>query len=221
MWQNRRNIQKGGTAEAMKSKSEFHLSVGTSSILMIFVVLCLTTFGVLSFVTANSDYKLSRKNADAVTAYYQADSKADELLKTIDSQLLLAQESAQYCETNTDVSKIPHAEQYRQNSEFRQVTALMQTGKTSDQKAAEAYCWFVYFLLSNQKTISVEKPDSTAVTAPMQASYAVPVSGSQRLEVTVAINPFGSTPRCKVISHKLTSAMTAGEDTHIQVWNGE
>ncbi len=205
----------------MKNKSEFHLSVGTSSILMIFVVLCLTTFGVLSFVTANADYKLSRKNADAVFAYYQSDSKADELLKMIDSRLLLARESAKYCETNTDISKIPHAEQYRQNRDFRQVTALMQTGKPSDQKAAQAYRWFVYFLLSGQNTVSMEKPDSAAVNSPLQVSFAVPVSGSQRLEVTAAINPFGSTPRYKIISHKLTSTLAAGEDTHIQVWNGE
>lgn len=206
----------------MKQKNELHLSVGTSSILMIFVVLCLTTFGVLSYVTANADYKLSQKNADAVTAYYQADSKANELLKTIDSQLLLANESARYFVTGTDSSKIPHVEQYRQKSEFSQAAALLkQADKTPAQKAAQAYRLFAYLLLFGRNGISMEKPDFTAVDSSMKVNYTVPVSSSQQLEVTVTVGKFGDKTRCRVTSHKLTSTLEAGGDTHIQVWNGE
>ena len=189
---------------------------------MIFVVLCLTTFGVLSYVTANADYKLSKKNADAVTAYYQADSKANQLLKTIDSQLLLANDSAKYCETGIDSSKIPNMEQYRQKSEFSQVTALLkQADKTPSQKAEGAYRYFAYLLLSGRDGISMEKPNFTAVDSAMKVNYIVPVSSTQQLEVTVSISKFGEDPRCKVTSHKLTSTLTTGEDSHIQVWNGE
>jgi hypothetical protein len=204
-----------------KEKNEFHLTVGTSSILMIFVVLCLTTFGVLSFVTANADYKLSNKNAEAVTAYYQADSKANELLKTIDSELLLARESAKYCETGTDSGKIPNAEQYRQEDEFLQVTALLkQTDKTPGQKAEEAYRYFVYLLFSGRKDITIEKPDFKA-DSEIKLHYTVPVSDSQQLEVTVAVNKYGDKTRCKIIGHKLTGTLTTGTESHIQVWNGE
>ena len=41
-----------------KEKRSFGLSIGSSSILMVFVVLCLTTFATLSLVSANADYKL-------------------------------------------------------------------------------------------------------------------------------------------------------------------
>lgn len=48
-------------------------AVGTCSILMIFVVLCLVTFAVLSLVSAKADRALSEKNTGHVTAYYQAE----------------------------------------------------------------------------------------------------------------------------------------------------
>lgn len=48
----------------MKQQSKNHsagISIGMVSILMIFVVLCLTTFATLSFVSARADLKLSKK----------------------------------------------------------------------------------------------------------------------------------------------------------------
>ena len=45
-------------------KSKFHFSnFGFSTILLTFVMMCIMTFGVLSLITANSDYKLSQKVA--------------------------------------------------------------------------------------------------------------------------------------------------------------
>lgn len=41
------------------------LGVGTSSILLIFVLLCMITFAVLSLVSARSDYRLSQKKRRA------------------------------------------------------------------------------------------------------------------------------------------------------------
>ena len=40
-------------------------SMGASSVLMIFVVLCLTTFGVLSLVSAKADLRLTDKTLAA------------------------------------------------------------------------------------------------------------------------------------------------------------
>lgn len=64
-------------------KKGLNPSVGASSILMIFMVLCLTTFGILSFSTARADLNLTKKNAAAVLSYYDADAKAQELLQQI------------------------------------------------------------------------------------------------------------------------------------------
>ncbi len=66
-------------------KRYFHF--GFSSILLTFVMICIVTFGVLSFVTANSDYKLSEKVATKVSGYYDADSAARMELATIDHTL--------------------------------------------------------------------------------------------------------------------------------------
>ena len=64
-----------------KEKHSFGLSIGSSSILMVFVVLCLTTFATLSLVSANADYKLSRKTADA--AYYALDAAGERMLSDL------------------------------------------------------------------------------------------------------------------------------------------
>lgn len=45
---------------------------GTSSILLVFVVLCLVSFATLSIVSANADYILSKKIAERTISYYNA-----------------------------------------------------------------------------------------------------------------------------------------------------
>ena len=52
-------------------------AVGGSSLLVIFAVLCLTVFALLTLSTAAADSRLSQDAADAVEAYYQADSQAE------------------------------------------------------------------------------------------------------------------------------------------------
>lgn len=66
-----------------KEKRSFGLSIGSSSILMVFVVLCLTTFATLSLVSANADYKLSRKTADAAAAYLALDTAGERMLSDL------------------------------------------------------------------------------------------------------------------------------------------
>lgn len=63
------------------------VQVGGSTILMIFTVLCLTVFAVLSLSTAKADYTLSQKAEASATAYYAADSQAEEMLVKIDKIL--------------------------------------------------------------------------------------------------------------------------------------
>lgn len=71
----------------MKSKNNLGLNIGSSSILVIFIVLCLVTFATLSMVSANADYKLSKKLAVRTTAYYNANNKAEELLSVVDTSM--------------------------------------------------------------------------------------------------------------------------------------
>ena len=70
----------------MKSK-RYGVNIGSSSILVIFVVVCLVSFAALSIVSANSDYRLTQKMADRQTLYYQACNDAYQTLSDIDATL--------------------------------------------------------------------------------------------------------------------------------------
>lgn len=65
----------------------FSLNIGSSSTLMIFVILCLICLAVLTFVSASSDNKLSRKVLDRTTAYYNACNEAEKALAGVDHTL--------------------------------------------------------------------------------------------------------------------------------------
>lgn len=56
------------------------INTGLSSIVMVFAILCLTIFAVLSLVTAESEKKLVEKSASSVENYYAADSACEAIL---------------------------------------------------------------------------------------------------------------------------------------------
>ena len=70
-----------------KSGPEFHVNVGSSSILLIFVILCLISFATLSIVSANADAKLSRRVVERTTAYYEACNQAQADIASMDDTL--------------------------------------------------------------------------------------------------------------------------------------
>lgn len=74
----------------MKTKYRFSLSIGTSSLIMIFAVLCLTLFATLSLLMAKHEMNLSAKYAANISAYYGADTQATQNLQSIDSWLTQA-----------------------------------------------------------------------------------------------------------------------------------
>jgi len=71
----------------MRKKSQFSISIGLPSILLIFVILCLVSFGILSLVSANSDRKLSQKVLTRSTHYYKTCNEAEEMLADVHRQL--------------------------------------------------------------------------------------------------------------------------------------
>lgn len=71
----------------MNKTKNFQINVGSSSILLIFLVVCLVSFSVLSIVSANADKRLSDKVLNRTTAYYQACNSAEESLASIDKTL--------------------------------------------------------------------------------------------------------------------------------------
>ena len=71
-----------------EKSSRNKVSIGASSLILIFIVLCMATFGLLSLSSAQGDLKLARRNADAVKGYYEADNKGQQLLKDVDGVLM-------------------------------------------------------------------------------------------------------------------------------------
>ena len=77
----------------MKKRREFS-NFGFSTILLTFSMICIVTFSALAFVTANSDYKLSKRVADNNSSYYRACEKAWDEISQIDAILASAYEGS-------------------------------------------------------------------------------------------------------------------------------
>lgn len=55
------------------------IGVGSASIVLVFAVLCLTIFSLITFVVAGNDKALVEAKAEMVTGYYKADALAEQI----------------------------------------------------------------------------------------------------------------------------------------------
>lgn len=62
-------------------------NVGSASLILIFIVLCLGTFGLLALSSAGNDLDLARRNEAAVAEYYRADGEAEVFLMKVNEAL--------------------------------------------------------------------------------------------------------------------------------------
>ena len=60
-----------------KTEMKSGANIGSASLILIFIVLCLGTFGLLSLTSANNDLELAERNAAAVSGYYRADGEGE------------------------------------------------------------------------------------------------------------------------------------------------
>ncbi len=72
---------------ASKSNNTTGVNVGTSSLLLVFVVMCLVSFATLATVSANADKKLNSKIVERTSGYYDACNQAEARIADIDSTL--------------------------------------------------------------------------------------------------------------------------------------
>lgn len=83
----------------MKTK----MNIGISSLILIFIVLCLVTFGLLSLSSARNDLALAERNAEAVREYYRADAEGERFIAMADGLLMqIAAETG-----GNDLSSVP------------------------------------------------------------------------------------------------------------------
>lgn len=69
-----------------KQQSSF-VNIGSSSLLITFLILSLVTFAILSLSGAKSDYSFSQRLANHKTAYFEASNRAERILGQIDEAL--------------------------------------------------------------------------------------------------------------------------------------
>ncbi|MCL1963765.1 MAG: hypothetical protein FWF69_01720 [Firmicutes bacterium] len=81
----------------MTGKQEYRMGVGASSILMIFVVLSLTTLGMLAFASGRADLTLTERRQAQVEAYYNAAARAERIVAAIDEALLSVRRDPEAC----------------------------------------------------------------------------------------------------------------------------
>ncbi len=74
----------------MDKKHGAGIGIGYVSIMIIFAVICLTIFAVLSFQSAYSNSALTEKSAEYISEYYAADEKTAAALATLDDAALKA-----------------------------------------------------------------------------------------------------------------------------------
>lgn len=77
-----------------KRKSIGSMSLGSSILLLVFVIVSLVSFAVLSLSSAITDKKLTAQISEKNSSYYQACNLAEEYLAQIDSNLQTAYESS-------------------------------------------------------------------------------------------------------------------------------
>ena len=81
-----------------KTKFGGTIGVGYVSIMLIFTVICLTIFAVLSFQAAYSDSRLIDRSEGFTQQYYKADSRAKEILAELDGAALVASQGFDFGE---------------------------------------------------------------------------------------------------------------------------
>ncbi|WP_444642742.1 hypothetical protein ACRQU7_00100 [Caproiciproducens sp. R1] len=201
----------------MRRKGNFHLGVGASSILMIFVVLCLTTFGILSYVTANADNKISTKNAETVENYYTATAIAEQKLQKIDEALLSAREDAAKAAGGIALIQLKEYNQYKNRSELQSVTEILAGNASAEQKKAVCYRSFAQMLLTRLDGVTVEPSDGDS----LNVRFLADAGAGRQIETRLAVGAFDDAERYRITERKLTpqALESDGGDT-LELWQG-
>lgn len=203
----------------MRSNGNFQFSVGGASILMIFVVLCLTTFGVLSYVTANADNRISERNAEAVKNYYQANRQAQTKLEEVDGALAAARSDAKQAVEEGTCDGLKNKPLYQGSSEVR---AILIGDLPKAAKCAACYRIFSRLLLQNCSGVAVEAAQEGDDA--LRCSFADDADQNRRIQVKVTVNPFESAERYTVVDERLIQTQESAESTDseetLHLWQG-
>lgn len=79
-----------------KQENAYSAGIGSPSLILIFIVMCLVTFGMLSLTTAKSERNLAERNALAVKEYYRADCEGEAFYR------MVSEKTAAVCKQSSD-----------------------------------------------------------------------------------------------------------------------
>lgn len=142
-----------------KSEIKPKVSIGSSSLILIFIILCLATFALLSLSNAGGDWRLAERNANAVKVYYAADAEGEEFVRRVDRAVAAADAAAGNASARSRILAAELGAHYQADTQ----TVVTDIGMDFDQAlhielildGAGGYrigCWKVY----NQKDYEID-----------------------------------------------------------------
>lgn len=154
----------------MKDKQQsYFVNIGSSSLLVIFLVLCLVTFAILSLSSARSDYSFSEKMAAHKQEYYEASERAEVVIGEIDEVL------------------------YRVSNEVGLVSQSDRAGQSDTGEAFAAYLTAVASALSGAQfeeiSLQLEQLETNG-----RIFFQVPAGEQQALLVTIQVKDYRKYP---------------------------
>lgn len=135
----------------MKRKSGMNISFGSSTMLLIFVVISLVSFSVLSLSSAVTNHKFTENIKVKNLAYYNACNKAEEEMDTIDAMLAKAyisceSEDAYYKEVGKESTIIVPVSEYQELQVVLTHTYPYKEGET-------------YYTISKYSLVNINSPE--------------------------------------------------------------
>ena len=113
-------------------------NIGASSLLVIFLILCLVTFAILTLTSAKSDADFAEKLAHHKTNYYAACNTAESTLDEIDAVLAdawqLSDTAAVFTEIETQLTALNSREQLQLSMNFTQSEPTVSYAVAIDDK---------------------------------------------------------------------------------------
>ncbi|MEG2429298.1 MAG: hypothetical protein RSA99_02850 [Oscillospiraceae bacterium] len=198
----------------MKSKEKLGISVGISSIIMIFVILCLTTFGTLSFLTANSDYKITQKSKEATIAYYKADCLAVEKIGQIDKMLSIARKSAQQFEQTRSFENLDCGIVI--NTYKNTINDIYSMNLSKENRIKLTYIDIAKMIISLNKNFAVSKNEKNELFV----SYTISMDKNHSLNSKIQILDYDKENTYKIIDSVVINNDNWSSE-NIEVWDGE
>lgn len=168
-----------------RKKAEYRMGTGATSMLMIFIVLCLTTLSILSYSTAKSDLAMTKRSLMMVETYYEAANRAQQIIAEIDAQNVKIRKDT--LEAALKEAEEAYAQFESVERSYIEEAALEISGRMYAQAAEQ---------------IKVEGVDTT-FTEGKYLSFSVDAGHDRLVRVILELLPPGDPERYRIICHNL------------------